>query len=183
MNTARKQKPWWHPSRLIDAVLALRQKGWSWVLRFFGKTIHKCLPAPRSFRPRLALEELEPRIVMTVDKAGIAAMEGQAFSGSVAFFSWNNYASSTVTIDWGDNTTSTGTVSPTPEGYVNILASHTYADEGTFTYTLPNPDNVPTQFTAMISDPPVNAMGGQMIGTAAGVNTGPVLLATFTDPP
>src|SRR5689334_5766181 len=67
MNDARKQRAWWHPSRLIEGALALRQKGWAWVLQFLGKTLRRIgqLKVPRFRRIYLGVEEVEPRVMLS----------------------------------------------------------------------------------------------------------------------
>jgi len=44
----------------------------------------------------------------------------------------------TAVIDWGDHTTSIGTIAPAPGGFnfFQVFGGHTYADEGTFTTSL-----------------------------------------------
>jgi hypothetical protein len=60
--------------------------------------------------------------------------EGQVFSGTVASFSESNLSetasSFTASIDWGDGTTSTGTiVAGATAGKFTVTGSHTYAEE------------------------------------------------------
>ncbi len=60
----------------------------------------------------------------------LAATEGTAFSGAVATFSNTGYASNpasdfNATIDWGDGTTDTGTVSG-DGGQYTVSGTHTY---------------------------------------------------------
>jgi hypothetical protein len=67
----------------------------------------------------------------------LTAIEGQAIDQQVATVTDSDPAASTfsVSIDWGDGTTSAGTVarvSGSPGAYM-VQGQHTYADEGTFT--------------------------------------------------
>jgi hypothetical protein len=60
----------------------------------------------------------------------VNATAGQQFSGIVAAFTDSNAnvtaGSFTTTIDWGDGTTSTGTVSVDPNGGFDVSGTHTY---------------------------------------------------------
>jgi hypothetical protein len=62
----------------------------------------------------------------------ITAVSGTAFSGTVASFTsldTNPAASNfTASIDWGDGSTSTGTVTANPKGGFTVTGTHTYAD-------------------------------------------------------
>jgi hypothetical protein len=68
---------------------------------------------------------------------GLIVAEGTFGSGNVATFSDANLAdtvgSFSATIDWGDGTTTTGTISSSGAGLFTVAGSHTYADEGAFT--------------------------------------------------
>ena len=71
-----------------------------------------------------------------VTALSFSASEGSSFSGMVATFTDSDLAQTvsnfTATIDWGDGTTTAGTVSGS-SGSFAVSGSHTYADEGTFT--------------------------------------------------
>ncbi len=70
-----------------------------------------------------------------VTALSFAATEGSAFSGMVATFTDSDSHSPehfTATIDWGDGTTTVGTVSGS-SGSFAVSGAHTYAGEGTFT--------------------------------------------------
>jgi hypothetical protein len=58
-------KSWWRPSRLIEGALALRHRGWSWVLRFLGKTLRRLSKPISRRRVHLGVEEVEARILMS----------------------------------------------------------------------------------------------------------------------
>src|SRR6185437_7092792 len=67
------------------------------------------------------------------DGTKLAATEGAAFSGTVAAFASSDTAALAGTfaaaIDWGDGSTSAGTVVSNGDGGFNVLGSHTYAEE------------------------------------------------------
>jgi hypothetical protein len=69
-----------------------------------------------------------------VSGTAIEAVSGQAFSGTVATFSSLSTTATadgfTATIDWGDGTTSTGTISADPKGGFDVTGSHTYLAPG-----------------------------------------------------
>lgn len=87
-----------------------------------------------------------------------------------------------VTVDWGDGTTSTGTVTQTGTGTFSVSGSHTYTDEGTYSVTVTVADDGGSTGTAtgsaVIADAALAATG-----SPAFVSTNPVsaTLATFTD--
>jgi hypothetical protein len=66
----------------------------------------------------------------------ISATEGHTFTGTVATFtdtgSPDAASAFTATIDWGDSSTTTGTVTGSG-GNFSVTGTHVYADEGTFT--------------------------------------------------
>jgi hypothetical protein len=68
---------------------------------------------------------------LLVAAQNIQATAGQSFSGVVAVFHDNNSAltggSFTATINWGDGTTSTGTVAADANGGFDVTGMHTYA--------------------------------------------------------
>ncbi|OYV91579.1 MAG: hypothetical protein B7Z73_05405, partial [Planctomycetia bacterium 21-64-5] len=119
----------------------------------------------------------------------LAATEGTTFSGAVATFSNTGYAGNTAsdlsaTIDWGDGTTGSGTVSGTAGSYT-VSGDHTYADEGTFTPVvtlndLPGGASAAATGTAVAAEADVlHATGVTVNGTQATAFSGTV--ATFTD--
>jgi ELWxxDGT repeat protein len=68
-----------------------------------------------------------------------AATEGEAFHGTLAIFTdpvgAQPASTYTAQVDWGDGSTSAGTVVATPQGFV-VAGAHTYAEEGTYTVTV-----------------------------------------------
>ena len=88
---------------------------------------------------------------LTGSGATISPIEGQSFSGIVATFSNVNAANSpsdfTAAIDWGDGSTSAGTLSGSGGSYT-VSGAHTYADEATHTARVVIADDAPGTATA-----------------------------------
>jgi hypothetical protein len=78
--------------------------------------------------------------------ASFRATEGKQFSGVVAAFTDANTAASpsdfAATINWGDGTTSSGTVTGTAGNFV-VNGSHTYAQAGNLNYSVQIQDDGP----------------------------------------
>jgi uncharacterized repeat protein (TIGR01451 family) len=91
-----------------------------------------------------------------------------------------------ATVDWGDGTTSTATVSHglTPDTFV-VTASHKFVEEGSYVVSVGVAHGIaPTATTtlhASVSDPNVIAMGGLSF-SAQRNSTQPLTLAYFVDP-
>lgn len=88
-----------------------------------------------------------------------------------------------ATITWGDGTQSNGTISPDGSAF-DVVASHTYAEKGTYGAVVAISDaSASTGTTAVITvtDAPLFATGGSTISATEGVATGTQTLATFTD--
>jgi hypothetical protein len=71
----------------------------------------------------------------------ISAIEGQAFSGTVATFidgdATSTVAEYTATIDWGDGSSTTaGAISKSTGGPFAVSGNHTYAEEGSHNFTV-----------------------------------------------
>lgn len=74
--------------------------------------------------------------------------EGASFNGTVATFSDSNTSASfTATINWGDGTNTSGTIAGTSGSYY-IAGQHTYADEGSFTFTVTVSDGAATSMSS-----------------------------------
>lgn len=117
-----------------------------------------------------------------------AALAGTAFTTTVANFTdtytGNVAGDFSATINWGDATTSAGTVSG-GGGAFSVSGTHTYAGPGTFTVTVTLSDDAPGTATAMVTSTAHVA--------GAGLNAFPVtfaategtafngVVATFTD--
>ena len=67
----------------------------------------------------------------------VSGTEGTAFSGAVATirdtYAGDTASSITATIDWGDGTTSAGTVKGNGRGGFDVVGTHTYVRSGTYT--------------------------------------------------
>jgi uncharacterized protein (TIGR03118 family) len=111
--------------------------------------------------------------------------EGQVFSGEVATFDDSNpfgtAADFTATIDWGDHTTTAGSVSAS--GGFQVSGSHTYAVGGSYNATVTINDvggaSAVAVTSAVVADYPLAAAGTTITGTEGQTFSGTV--ATFVD--
>jgi len=104
--------------------------------------------------------------VLTATGVNINALAGTAFNGPVATFrdtfTSNVAGDFTATINWGDGTSSAGTVSGTG-GSFTVSGSHTYGTAGNFTVSVKIADDAPGTATASASSnasvnfPPISA--------------------------
>jgi PKD repeat protein len=132
---------------------------------------------------------------LTINLPSGTLTEGNPFSGPIATFSDANpnaplsdftTAPGGVTINWGDNTTSTGTVTQAGGTGTDFLISgdHTYAEEGTYTITITVKDVGGATKTATST---VTVGDAALIATAVpvtvpqGLTANNVVVATFTD--
>ncbi|HEX9161624.1 MAG TPA: TIGR03118 family protein [Thermoanaerobaculia bacterium] len=120
-------------------------------------------------------------IVLTVSP--ISATEGAAFNGNVATLTDPNTttpSSITATINWGDSTTTPGTVASAGGNNFTVSGTHTFAEEGTFAMTVSVSDGTQSasgSANATAADALLNATG-------VTVNSNPTfngVVATFTD--
>ena len=96
-----------------------------------------------------------------------SATEGISFTGAVAALDATAAAAVaanfTATIDWGDGTTSAGTVTATGNGGFLVLGNHMYAEEGAETVTVTIHDNssntATTTAQVQVADAPLVAAG------------------------
>ncbi len=120
----------------------------------------------------------------------LSPIEGASFSGLVATFGDaypGNVASDfTATIDWGDGTTTAGTVTSPSAGLYDVSGSHTYAEDGPYSATVTltdggGPTNPPgiAPVTVEVSDAPLTAAGTTLSSTSGQPLSATV--ATFTD--
>jgi hypothetical protein len=125
--------------------------------------------------------------VLTPHAATIAATVNHAFSGAVATFSDTDTANGAgdfaATINWGDGSTTTGTVVGSA-GSFTVDGSHTYATAGQFTVHVQGADDSPGTATFAATSTAKVSFPGQMVLNAATEgknlpNKTPV--ATFTD--
>jgi hypothetical protein len=120
-----------------------------------------------------------------------AATEGQALGPgtTIATFGDSNNAdttsSFTATINWGDGTSSAGTVTGS-NGTFSVLGDHTYTDEGdplatvTITRTADNATATP-QGSVVVSEADLLTPQAKTIGGQPGVLISNALVATFAD--
>jgi hypothetical protein len=126
---------------------------------------------------------------LTPNSVTITPTEGTGFSGTVATFSdsftGNVAGDFTATIDWGDGTTTAGTVSG-GGGSFSVSGDHTYADEGAFTTTVTLTDDAPGTATATatgtanVAEGSLTLSSNPISGTEGTAFSGQV--ATFSDP-
>ena len=92
--------------------------------------------------------------VLTVTPINISAIEHTAFNGSVASFTDSDTtktsASFNASINWGDGTTSLGTITG-GSGSFSVTGQHTYTDEGSFPLSITVTENPPGTSTASAS--------------------------------
>jgi hypothetical protein len=90
----------------------------------------------------------------------------------------------TATVTWGDGSTSAARVVSQGGGNFAILASHTYAEEGTKNLSVKIFDGgaaVSGSITLAVADAPLSSLSVHSPGAAAGVGTGPFTVAVFHD--
>jgi hypothetical protein len=114
----------------------------------------------------------------------ISPVEGASFTGVVATYT-NVQCPCTATINWGDSSSSDGTVSPpNTQGQRDVSGTHTYAEEGTYTIDVvlketPTGVSFKATGTANVADAPLTASGVAFSTAVGDPFSGPV--ATFTD--
>jgi hypothetical protein len=125
--------------------------------------------------------------ISVAGSTSLAASEGQVFSGVVATLTDSNTSASTadftVTIDWGDQTTSTGTVSSAGGGQFNVSGSHSYAEEGNYNLKITVNDDGGSSnqgtTTASVADSALKGKGSLLTFNEGTPFTG--VVASFTD--
>jgi uncharacterized repeat protein (TIGR01451 family) len=90
-------------------------------------------------------------------------------------------------IDWGDGGTSPGTITfDAASGVFTVQGSHAYVAEGNSSITTTihriNAPGVQATSAAVVDDAAILPTGGFSITATEGVGSGPVVVATFTDP-
>ncbi|HJT33292.1 MAG TPA: DUF4214 domain-containing protein [Pirellulales bacterium] len=121
--------------------------------------------------------------------ATLAGTEGATVSGVLATFTDTTYptnipADFLASIDWGDGSTTSGTVSGTP-GSFTVTGSHVYAEEGTKTATIVLADDTPNTSTGTataiinVADAALAATGATIAPTEGLSFSG--VVANFTD--
>jgi RHS repeat-associated protein len=116
--------------------------------------------------------------------AGGVATEGLQFSGTVATVQNPAAPPVSASIDWGDGTTSQGTISDNGNNTYRVSGQHTYAEEGTYTVLvtphLANGNSFTLKGPFQVVDAQLHAVGRDIVATA-GKPTGLVTVAAFTD--
>ena len=117
----------------------------------------------------------------------ISAVEGQSFTNTVATFTG---LASSATINWGDGSTSLGTISgPDNNGVFTVTGTHAYAEESndfhgglpyTITVTLNNSTSVSVTDTALVAEAPIIGTGGFTINAVENQSF-TAAVATFID--
>ena len=89
---------------------------------------------------------------VTVAVQALSATEGTAFSGVVATFSDADpgamISDYTATVNWGDGSSSPGTIGPNGSGSFTVSASHVFAEEGSPNVTVTVTDSASFQASA-----------------------------------
>lgn len=123
---------------------------------------------------------VQPSIAVSV--ANASAREGHAINQVVATGSaYGTTGAITASINWGDSSTSTGTVTVTSNGLFSVVGKHTYAEEGSYTITVSVSDGgghtAQSTGTATVADATikVNAPSVNISGLKVTLN------GTFTD--
>jgi hypothetical protein len=136
-------------------------------------------------------EEPEPPPVVTGGFT-INAVEGQAFTATVATFTTGNEPRGqfTATINWGDGTVSTGTIlGPDQNGVFTVVGSHAYAEESNASHggnpliisvTVSNGSSATVFDQAFVAEAPIVASGGFTVSGVEGQSF-TATVATFTD--
>ncbi|HXT61341.1 MAG TPA: DUF4214 domain-containing protein, partial [Pirellulales bacterium] len=125
---------------------------------------------------------------LSIVGATLAATEGLAFHGAVAAFAASAATAAasdfTATIDWGDGSSSAGTVAATGSGGFLISGHHTYAEQGAQNVVVTLHDNNGNTITAadavQVSDAPLLAAGNPIL-VNQGLSVANLTVASFTD--
>jgi hypothetical protein len=127
--------------------------------------------------------------VVTATGTSISAVEGNAFTGLVATFHATDTSTAagdySASIDWGDGSTSTGSISG-GSGTFTVNGTHTFADEGSSTQATVTIKQTSNNTTTTVKDPvtvtdaPLTAGTLTATGGVEGVTPGTASL-TFTD--
>jgi len=120
--------------------------------------------------------------------ASPTAYRAVAFSGKVAKFSDANAGAPlsdfSATINWGDGSTSTGSIVIDPSGGFDVNGGHTYASTGSFSLSVKVSDvggsTVSVGGTVTVAEPPPVVNAGSISTSEGALFNGQV--ATFTDP-
>jgi hypothetical protein len=126
---------------------------------------------------------------LTASNSTFNATEGAIVTAVVGHFTDANGAAGasdfTASINWGDGTAPTaGTVVANLGGGFDIVGTHTYAEEGTYTATTTatglGGGTAVSSYTGTVADAALSATGTN-VSAIEGTNTGTILVANFTD--
>jgi YD repeat-containing protein len=130
-------------------------------------------------------------ITITAPTVGLTAMEYTPFSGTVATLSSGFSQAQTATINWGDNTSTPGTIVPGTGGAFSVTGNHTYADELSSPLQLsvtvqmsqggPITVNGPATVVDAALTSPVGANFTGTVGQPLATGNNQVVVATFND--
>ncbi len=120
----------------------------------------------------------------------IQGVEGTEISGKVASFTDDDptatladYSKKGATIDWGDGSSSSGSLAADPDGGVDVSAKHAYAEDGVYNVNVTLTDNggatATAPSTAFIDDAKLTGKGLTASAVEGGSFSGEI--ATFTD--
>ena len=128
---------------------------------------------------------------VSVTAQNISATEGSVFSGRVGQMTCSNCAyTAQATIDWGDGSSSTGSVtqSPADPAVFDIGGSHTYGEENLSGYSVAvrgfaaNAPSVTSIATATVADAALTATGTSLSGHTRHPVSGAVAAFSDSDP-
>jgi PKD repeat protein len=122
------------------------------------------------------------------DGAKLTTTEGATITGTVAAFSSVDVgalpSAFSTTINWGDGSSSAGTIVPNGSGGFNVVGSHKFTEEGAFAVAVAINDAADDNFTmnasVSVSDAALSATGVS-VNPAQGVTVNNATVATFTD--
>jgi parallel beta-helix repeat protein len=120
----------------------------------------------------------------------LVVVEGNAFSGTLATFQdadpGGAPADYTATIDWGDQTTSSGTIATGAFGGFAVGGTHTYAEEGSYSVKVTITDGggatATATMSATVADAAISATGTQLSEKQRTTFTATVATLTDADP-
>jgi hypothetical protein len=134
--------------------------------------------------------------VLSGQGRSLGTTEGQTFSGSVAVFTNSGYPGNspndfTASIDWGDGTTTSGSITSDGQGVYTVSGTHSYAEDGSYSVTVTLADDDPPGPVSLASSTAHSDMTVAEVDlTATGVGTLTATegqsfagtVATFSDP-
>src|SRR5262245_21771698 len=92
-----------------------------------GALEHHCRPA---------LEPLEDRLALSQGGPPLVAVQNREWAGGVATFALSDLVQVRAAVDWGDQTRSAGLLVAAGAGAAQVVGTHTYTQQGTFSLTV-----------------------------------------------